>query len=86
MVVADISEESANQTLGSLNHDHKGQNHMASAVDVSSRESVEKLLTSIQVIDLCTYTHTHSLIQCVCVWVCLVSFSYYPKPHAGVSY
>ncbi|CAB1351110.1 unnamed protein product [Coregonus sp. 'balchen'] len=48
VVVADISEESANQTLGSLNHDHKGQDHMAAAVDVSSRESVEKLLTSIQ--------------------------------------
>uniref|UniRef100_A0A8C7RNJ3 (3R)-3-hydroxyacyl-CoA dehydrogenase n=1 Tax=Oncorhynchus mykiss TaxID=8022 RepID=A0A8C7RNJ3_ONCMY len=48
VVVADISEESANQTLDSLNHDHKGQDHMASAVDVSSRESVEKLLTSIQ--------------------------------------
>lgn len=80
MVVADISEESANQTLDSLNHDHKGQDHMASAVDVSSRESVEKLLTSIQVIDLCA--DTHSLIQCVR----LVKLSYYPKPHAGVSY
>lgn len=63
MVVADISEESANQTLGSLNHDHKGQNHMASAVDVSSRESVEKLLT-IQVINSCAGTQTNS----VCVY------------------
>ncbi|XP_023651930.2 (3R)-3-hydroxyacyl-CoA dehydrogenase [Paramormyrops kingsleyae] len=48
VVVADVSEESANWTLGSLSHDHRGQEHMAVAVDVSSRDSVEKLLTRIQ--------------------------------------
>ncbi|KAG7457597.1 hypothetical protein MATL_G00228920 [Megalops atlanticus] len=48
VVVADISEGSANQTLESLPRDHRGQEHMAVAVDVSSRESVEKLVTSIQ--------------------------------------
>uniref|UniRef100_A0A6Q2XVQ2 (3R)-3-hydroxyacyl-CoA dehydrogenase n=1 Tax=Esox lucius TaxID=8010 RepID=A0A6Q2XVQ2_ESOLU len=57
VVVADISEESANQTLSSLTIDHKGQNHMAAAVDVSSRESVEKLLTNIQ----CRYYQSPSV-------------------------
>ena len=56
MVVADISEESANETLGSLSSDLRGQGHMAAVVDVSSKESVKKLVTSIQV--------------CVCVCVC----------------
>lgn len=49
VVVADISEESANQTLGSLSRDVRGQDHMAAVVDVSSKESIEKLITSIQV-------------------------------------
>ncbi|XP_062342664.1 estradiol 17-beta-dehydrogenase 8 [Osmerus eperlanus] len=48
VVVADLNEDSANQTLGILTHDLKGQDHMAAAVDVSSKESVEKLVTSIQ--------------------------------------
>ncbi|KAG7453420.1 estradiol 17-beta-dehydrogenase 8 [Solea senegalensis] len=48
VVVADISEESANETLGSLQSDLKGQGHMATVVDVSSKESVTKLVTSIQ--------------------------------------
>ncbi|XP_076005948.1 (3R)-3-hydroxyacyl-CoA dehydrogenase [Genypterus blacodes] len=48
VVVADISEESANETLGSLPNDHRGQDHMAAVVDVSSKESVKKLLTSVQ--------------------------------------
>ncbi|KAG9333692.1 hypothetical protein JZ751_010682 [Albula glossodonta] len=48
VVVADISEGSANQTLESLPQDHRGQEHMALGVDVSSKESVEKLVTSIQ--------------------------------------
>uniref|UniRef100_A0A8D3EFS8 (3R)-3-hydroxyacyl-CoA dehydrogenase n=1 Tax=Scophthalmus maximus TaxID=52904 RepID=A0A8D3EFS8_SCOMX len=52
VVVADISEESANETLGSLQSDLRGQGHMAAVVDVSSKESVTKLVTSIQV---CTY-------------------------------
>lgn len=49
MVVADISEESANETLGSLPSDFRGQGHMVGMVDVSSKESVKKLVTSIQV-------------------------------------
>ena len=58
MVVADLNEDSANQTLRILTHDLKGQDHMAAAVDVSSKESVEKLVTSIQVRP--TYTqHLH---------------------------
>ncbi|XP_046875196.1 estradiol 17-beta-dehydrogenase 8 [Hypomesus transpacificus] len=48
VVVADLNEDSANQTLRILTHDLKGQDHMAAAVDVSSKESVEKLVTSIQ--------------------------------------
>ena len=49
VVVADISEESTNETLGSLASDLSGQVHMAAVVDVSSKESVRKLVTSIQV-------------------------------------
>uniref|UniRef100_A0A3Q2PCU8 (3R)-3-hydroxyacyl-CoA dehydrogenase n=1 Tax=Fundulus heteroclitus TaxID=8078 RepID=A0A3Q2PCU8_FUNHE len=48
VVVADISEDSANETLEHLQNDLRGQNHMAAAVDVSSKESVKKLVTSIQ--------------------------------------
>uniref|UniRef100_A0A3P8T9X5 Uncharacterized protein n=1 Tax=Amphiprion percula TaxID=161767 RepID=A0A3P8T9X5_AMPPE len=53
VVVADISEESANETLGSLSGDLRGQVHMAAVVDVSSKESIKKLVTSIQVSDGC---------------------------------
>lgn len=49
VVVADISPESAHHTVGSLRSDLRGQGHVAAAVDVSSKESVKKLLTSIQV-------------------------------------
>lgn len=55
VVVADINEESANETLGSLQRDLRGQGHMTAVVDVTSKESVTKLITSIQV--------------CVCVCV-----------------
>lgn len=48
VVVADVNEDSANQTLGILTHGFKGQDHIAAVVDVSSKESVEKLVTSIQ--------------------------------------
>lgn len=69
VVVADISEESANETLGSLSSDLRGQGHMAAVVDVSSKESVKKLVASIQVC-VCvvqienTPTHTHSVHYC----------------------
>lgn len=53
VVVADISEESANETLGSLSHELKGQAHMAAMVDVSSKQSVDTLVTSIQVCVMC---------------------------------
>ncbi|XP_016349917.1 (3R)-3-hydroxyacyl-CoA dehydrogenase [Sinocyclocheilus anshuiensis] len=49
VVVADRNEESANQTLELLSRDHKGQGHLALGVDVSSKDSVERLVTSIQV-------------------------------------
>lgn len=49
VVVADLSEESARHTVDGLPTDLRGQGHMAAAVDVSSKESVKKLLTSIQV-------------------------------------
>ncbi|KAM3858534.1 (3R)-3-hydroxyacyl-CoA dehydrogenase [Diretmus argenteus] len=49
VVVADVSEESANETLGSLTRDRRGQDHIAAVVDVASKESVEKLITSIQI-------------------------------------
>ncbi|XP_016896632.2 (3R)-3-hydroxyacyl-CoA dehydrogenase isoform X2 [Cynoglossus semilaevis] len=48
VVVADINEESANETLGSLQRDLRGQGHMTAVVDVTSKESVTKLITSIQ--------------------------------------
>uniref|UniRef100_A0A8C1ZZV7 Hydroxysteroid (17-beta) dehydrogenase 8 n=1 Tax=Cyprinus carpio TaxID=7962 RepID=A0A8C1ZZV7_CYPCA len=48
VVVADRNEASANQTLELLSRDHRGQGHMALEVDVSSKDSVEKLVTSIQ--------------------------------------
>ncbi|KAJ4927618.1 hypothetical protein JOQ06_015425 [Pogonophryne albipinna] len=48
VVVADISEESAHDTLGSLQRDLRGQGHMAAVVDVSSKESVKNLVTRIQ--------------------------------------
>lgn len=48
VVVADISQESASETLGRLPGDLRGQGHMAAVVDVSSKESVKKLLTRIQ--------------------------------------
>lgn len=49
VVVADINEESANETLGSLQTNVRGQGHMVAVVDVSSKDSVKKLVTSIQV-------------------------------------
>lgn len=49
VVVADISEESANETLGGLQSDLRGQVHTAAVVDVSSKESIKKLVTSVQV-------------------------------------
>lgn len=49
VVVADISRESANETLGILPGDLRGQGHMAAVVDVSSKQSVKELVTSIQV-------------------------------------
>ncbi|XP_016404175.1 estradiol 17-beta-dehydrogenase 8-like [Sinocyclocheilus rhinocerous] len=48
VIVADRNEESANQTLELLSRDLKGQQHMALGVDVSSKDSVEKLVTSVQ--------------------------------------
>ncbi|KAJ8273742.1 hypothetical protein GJAV_G00105030 [Gymnothorax javanicus] len=48
VVVADVNEDSANETLQSLTQDHSEQAHSAMVVDVSSRESVEKLVTAIQ--------------------------------------
>ncbi len=53
VAVADRNEESANQTLELLSHDLKGQEHLALGVDVSSKDSVEKLVTSIQVWGTC---------------------------------
>lgn len=49
VVVADINEESANETLRGLQTNIRGQGHMVAVVDVSSKGSVTKLVTSIQV-------------------------------------
>lgn len=49
VVVADMNEESASETLGSLQTSARGQGHMVAVVDVSSKDSVKKLVTSIQV-------------------------------------
>ncbi|KAK1155030.1 estradiol 17-beta-dehydrogenase 8-like [Acipenser oxyrinchus oxyrinchus] len=51
VVVADISEDSANEALGILSHDLQGQEHAALCVGVSSRQSVEQLIKLIQVQD-----------------------------------
>ncbi|CAL8299982.1 unnamed protein product [Lota lota] len=48
VVVADLDEEAANETLRSLSRDHKVQEHMAAVVEVSSKQSVESLVASIQ--------------------------------------
>lgn len=61
VVVADISEESANETLGSLQSDLRGQGHMAAVVDVSSKESITSLVTCIQVCVTDTNTHCVSI-------------------------
>uniref|UniRef100_A0A3Q3EQZ3 Estradiol 17-beta-dehydrogenase 8-like n=1 Tax=Labrus bergylta TaxID=56723 RepID=A0A3Q3EQZ3_9LABR len=53
VVVADISEESANETMVGLQNDLRGQGHMAAVVDVSSKESVKKLVTRIQPPSVC---------------------------------
>lgn len=49
VVVADLNEASADETLQSLPGDLRGQAHMATAADVASKDSVKTLLTSIQV-------------------------------------
>lgn len=49
VVVADISEASANDTAASLRSDVTGQSHVAAVVDVASKPSVTQLLTRIQV-------------------------------------
>lgn len=49
VVVADVNEDAANETLRSLPRDYKDQKHSAVGVEVSSRESVERLVTTIQV-------------------------------------
>lgn len=49
VVVADMNEESADETLATLQTNIRGQDHMVAVVDVSSKDSVKKLLTSIQV-------------------------------------
>ncbi|XP_067331006.1 estradiol 17-beta-dehydrogenase 8 isoform X2 [Channa argus] len=64
VVVADISEDSANETLGGLQSDLRGQGHMAAVVDVSSKDSVTKLLTSIQGSFLVTQAVAQALVAC----------------------
>lgn len=63
VVVADINEESASETLGSLQSDLRGQGHMAAVVDVSSKESVKKLVTSIQVCETDIKPQNHLLVH-----------------------
>ncbi|KAL4629591.1 estradiol 17-beta-dehydrogenase 8 isoform X2 [Arapaima gigas] len=48
VVVADVDEVSASQTAAALPREHSGQEHMAAAVDVSARDSVDGLLDGIQ--------------------------------------
>ncbi|XP_024920745.1 (3R)-3-hydroxyacyl-CoA dehydrogenase isoform X4 [Cynoglossus semilaevis] len=64
VVVADINEESANETLGSLQRDLRGQGHMTAVVDVTSKESVTKLITSIQGSFLVTQAVAQALVSC----------------------
>uniref|UniRef100_A0A8C5GAL0 Estradiol 17-beta-dehydrogenase 8-like n=1 Tax=Gouania willdenowi TaxID=441366 RepID=A0A8C5GAL0_GOUWI len=49
VVVADIREESANETAESLQSALRAQVHTAAAVDVACKESVKRLMTRIQV-------------------------------------
>lgn len=77
VVVADISEESANETLESLTSDLRGQGHMATVVDVSSKESVKKLVTSIQVcvhVMMCCISEKH--IRCRDITPCPFPLSF----------
>ncbi|KAG9279316.1 estradiol 17-beta-dehydrogenase 8 isoform X1 [Astyanax mexicanus] len=48
VVVADRNEESAHETLELLSRKHKGQEHMALGVDVSLKDSVGRLVNTIQ--------------------------------------
>ncbi|XP_022538698.2 estradiol 17-beta-dehydrogenase 8 [Astyanax mexicanus] len=48
VVVADRNEESAHETLELLSRNHKGQEHMALGVDVSLKDSVGRLVNTIQ--------------------------------------
>uniref|UniRef100_A0A8C8DK98 (3R)-3-hydroxyacyl-CoA dehydrogenase n=1 Tax=Oryzias sinensis TaxID=183150 RepID=A0A8C8DK98_9TELE len=48
VVVADINQESADETFSSLPDNLRGQVHMATVVDVSLKDSVKKLVTNIQ--------------------------------------
>uniref|UniRef100_A0A8C6U6V3 (3R)-3-hydroxyacyl-CoA dehydrogenase n=1 Tax=Neogobius melanostomus TaxID=47308 RepID=A0A8C6U6V3_9GOBI len=48
VVVADVSRDAADETLDVLRRDHGGQQHTAVHVDVSSKDSVGKLITQIQ--------------------------------------
>ncbi|KAJ8267460.1 hypothetical protein COCON_G00126320 [Conger conger] len=48
VVVADVNEDSANETLQSLPRDYRGQKHSVVGVEVSSKESVERMVTTIQ--------------------------------------
>uniref|UniRef100_A0A8C2GJ61 Hydroxysteroid (17-beta) dehydrogenase 8 n=1 Tax=Cyprinus carpio TaxID=7962 RepID=A0A8C2GJ61_CYPCA len=68
VVVADRNEASANQTLELLSRDHRGQGHMALEVDVSSKDSVEKLVTSIQH----RYFQPPSVCVNACAGLCLI--------------
>ncbi|KAK7899325.1 hypothetical protein WMY93_020178 [Mugilogobius chulae] len=48
VVAADLNREAAEETVNALNEGQKGQVHMAGQVDVSSKDSVKKLITQIQ--------------------------------------
>lgn len=49
VIVADRNEESACKTLELLSRDYKGQEHVALGVDVSLKESVGRLINTVQV-------------------------------------
>ncbi|XP_030053087.1 (3R)-3-hydroxyacyl-CoA dehydrogenase isoform X1 [Microcaecilia unicolor] len=48
IAVVDLNESAANETVQMLSCDHSGQKHVAFVADISSSESVERLMSQIQ--------------------------------------
>ncbi|XP_028657217.1 estradiol 17-beta-dehydrogenase 8 isoform X2 [Erpetoichthys calabaricus] len=63
VVIADVNEDSANDTLKLLSHNNEDHKHSAFIVDVTSKQSVEQLFSQIQGTFLVTQTLAKALIS-----------------------